>query len=664
MYLDCASCITLIIYCKNSKSREAERLGHIRRLTGYSLRNRSLFFGFLLAAGIGNVFNLVTPLVTVYIIDDIILADQLDQLISYVLIYVALGALYSLFDVIGRYGAAVSSQRVIYQIREELYESLMEKDLAFYDENETGQLLARVTTDVTTMREFLFWGFRVIFIGLSMLVGTFFIMYMLSPSLTIYMLVILPIIGMFIYVFAKKVRPIFYAARKQYGKLSSVLSENVYGHKVVRSYAAEERESERVEKENRGFLELRVEASRLMSFYHPMLPSLFGAIVGFLVYIGGFYIVEGTLSLGEFVGFVTLIGMLMMPARFLSWGVGMYQRASAAGERTFYILDAEEAVTDPEVPVDASQFKGAVDFDNVFFSYSSENYILRDITLTVKPGQIVALLGGTGSGKTSLVNLIPRFYDADANSTVTYQRKSYGVIDGRVTIEDVDYQVEDAFVSIEGERIKVESPGTICIDGVDVRLYALSDLRKRVGMVHQDPFLFSATVKENIAFGKPEATLEEVQNAAKAAMIHDFILTLEEGYDSEIGERGVTLSGGQKQRIAIARALLADPKILILDDSTSSVDAKTEMLIQKALENLMENRTTFIITHRLSTVRNADLIVMMERGQIAEMGSHEELVAKDGLFSSIYQTLIEMELAAHVGKDPTSETTIRESETP
>jgi ATP-binding cassette subfamily B protein len=263
-----------------------------------------------------------------------------------------------------------------------------------------------------------------------------------------------------------------------------------------------------------------------------------------------------------------------------------------------------------------------------------------------------------------LVNLIPRFYDVDTRSTITYQGKTYGVDEEKVVIEEVEYQVDNGFAEIEGETIKVEPPGTICIDGIDVRLYALSDLRKRIGMVHQDPFLFSATIKENIAFGRPEATLEEVQEAAKAAMIHDFILTLEEGYESKIGERGVTLSGGQKQRIAIARALLADPKILILDDSTSSVDAKTEMLIQKALENLMENRTTFIITHRLSTVRNADLIVMMERGQIVEMGSHEELIAQDGLFASIHQTLAEMELAAHIGDDSASEITIQESEFP
>ncbi len=629
-------------------------MGYIRRLTGYALRNKVLFFGFILAAGIGTIFNLMTPLVTVYLIDNVILADQLDQLVPYVALYITLAGLYALFDIIGRYGAAVSSQKVIYTIREELYDSLMQKDLAFYDENETGQLLARVTTDVTNMREFLYWGFRVIFIGFAMLIGTYFVMYLVSPQLTLYMLALIPAIVYFIYSFAKKVRPVFRDARNQYGALSSVLAENVVGHKVVRSYAAQEREAERVEKENRGFLDLRVEASRLAAFYQPMLPSIYGAVVGFLIYIGGGSIIAGTLTMGEFVGFVSLIGMLMMPSRFLRWGVGMYQRASAAGERTFYILDAEEEVKNPEMPVDASNFEGAIDFDNVFFSYGTDSYILKDINLHVKSGQIVALLGGTGSGKTSLVNLVPRFYDVDNKSTVTYQGKTYPVREETVKIGEKKYKVEDDHVIIEGERCKVEPPGTICIDGIDIRLYALDDLRKNIGMVHQDPFLFSATIQENIAFGRPEASVEEVQEAAKAAMIHDFILTLENGYETEIGERGVTLSGGQKQRLAIARALLADPRILILDDSTSSVDAKTEMLIQKALENLMENRTTFIITHRLSTVRNADMIVMMERGKIVEMGSHEELIAEEGLYSNIFQTLTEMELAAYVDEDKTS----------
>ncbi|MFW9964692.1 MAG: ABC transporter ATP-binding protein [Candidatus Sifarchaeia archaeon] len=628
-------------------------MGHIRRLIGYSLRRRRLFFGFLAAAAIGTFFNLLTPLVIVEIVDGVLLAEQLELLLSYTLLYVGLGVLYAIFDMVGRYGSAISSQWVIYELREELFESLMEKDLAFYDENETGQLLARVTTDVSTMKEFLFWGYRVLFIGTVQLIGTYLVMWNVNPDLTYYMFLLFPVIVIFIYSFAKRVRPVFRAAREQYGVLSSVLAENVVGHKVVRAFASEEREAKRVEKENRGFQDLRVEASRLQSFFQPMLPAIFGLAIGGLIYVGGVSILDDALTLGEFVGFVTLVGMLMLPARFLSWGVGMYQRAAAAGDRTFYILDSVEEVIDPENPIDASHFEGRVDFDNVYFSYRGEKHILKDISLHVKPGQVVALLGGTGSGKTSLVNLIPRFYDVDNDYTVTYNGATYRVHErDAVSIDGSKHKVIEDHIEIDGERVKLQAPGTVCINGVDIRLYALDDLRKRIGIVHQDPFLFSASLKENIAFGRPSASMEEVIEAAKAAMIHDFIMTLEAGYDTEVGERGVTLSGGQKQRVAIARALLADPRILILDDSTSSVDARTEMLIQQALENLMEGRTTFIITHRLSTVRNADLIVMMERGQIVEIGTHEELLATEGLYYSIHQTLTEIESAV----DNTSET--------
>ncbi|MFW9910511.1 MAG: ABC transporter ATP-binding protein [Candidatus Thorarchaeota archaeon] len=635
-------------------------MGYIRRLTGYALRRKTLFFAFLSSSAIGTVFNLLTPLVIIQIVDTVILRERLDLLIPYTLLFVGLGTLYTIFDMLGRYGSAVSSQHVIYSLREELYESLMEKDLSFYDQNETGQLLARVTTDVSTMREFLYWGYRVIFIGAAQLVGTYIVMWSVNTTLTTYMLFWIPVTFLFIYSFAKKVRPVFYAARQQYGVLSSVLAENVVGHKVVRAYAAEERETRRVEQENRGFLNLWVKASKLEAFFQPMLPALFGMATGFLIYLGGYSIVENLgLTLGEFVGFISLVGMLLLPARFLSWGVGMYQRASASGERTFYILDSIEEVMDPENPVMVSELQGAVDFNNISFSYGGEGYILRDVNLHVKPGQIVALLGGTGSGKTSLVNLIPRFYDVDTRGKVVYQDKAYKITKGNIAkINGKDYPVIDGYIEIDGQKLTVDRPGNICVDGIDIRQYTLNDLRKFIGMVHQDPFLFSATLRENISFGRPEASDEEVIEAAKAAMIHDFIITLEKGYESEVGERGVTLSGGQKQRIAIARALLANPKILVLDDSTSSVDAKTEMLIQKALENLMKGRTTFIITHRLSTVRNADLIVMMERGQIVEMGSHEELIEREGQYHNIHQTLAEMELAAAVSVDPFAEASI------
>jgi ABC-type multidrug transport system fused ATPase/permease subunit len=635
-------------------------MGYMRRLIGYSMRHRTLYIALLTSAGIGTFFNLLTPDVLATIVDDVILADNLGMLLPYVLLYTGLIVLYAIFDIMGRYGAAVASQRVIYDLREDLYESLMEKDLSFYDKHETGQLLARVTTDVTTMREFLYWGYRVIFIGFAQLIGTYAVMWSINSDLTKYMFLLLPVIISFIYLFAKRVRPVFYAARSQYGVLSSVLAENVVGHKVIRSYATEEREASRVEAENRGFYELRVEASRLLALFQPMLPSIFGVVTGALIYLGGSSVINESLTLGEFVAFISLIGMLMLPARFLSWGVGMYQRASAAGERTFYILDIRDEVMDPADPVEMTNFEGAVDFDNVYFGYGGERPILKDVTLHVRPGQIVALLGGTGSGKTSLVNLIPRFYDVDSDNKVTINGVPHRVRpDNSVVIDDTRYEAQDGAVVVDGSRYPVQAPGTVCIDGIDIRLYSLNDLRRQIGMVHQDPFLFSATLGENIAFARPDASMEEVEAAAKAAMIHDFIMTLEKGYDSEVGERGVTLSGGQKQRIAIARALLADPKILILDDSTSSVDAKTEMLIQKALENLMEGRTTFIITHRLSTVRNADLIVMMERGRIVEMGSHEELVEREGLYSSIHSTLVEMELEAHLAEEAEAELRVK-----
>ncbi len=628
-------------------------MGHIRRLTGYALRRKYLFFGFLTSAAIGTIFNLLTPLVLIQIVDQVIIGSELDLLLEYIIIFIGLGLLYALFDMLGRYGSAILSQSVIYTLREELYNSLMEKDLSFFDQNETGQLLARVTTDVSTMKEFLYWGYRVLFIGFAQLSGTYIVMWTVNPMLTIYMLAWIPVMLIFIYSFARKVRPVFFAARMQYGVLSSVLAENVVGHKVVRSYASEKREAERVEKENRGFLDLRVKASKLQSFFQPMLPSLVSVAIGALIYIGGFSYISGTLTYGEFVGFISMIGMLVLPARFLSWGVGMYQRASASGERTFYILDSIEEVMNPENPVDITEFRGEIDFNNISFTYGGDGYILNDVDLHVKPGQIVALLGGTGSGKTSLMNLIPRFYDVDTNDKIEYEGKSYRVSkNNSVIIGEREFKVVDGQTEIDGKIYKVTTPGDIQIDGINIRQYLLNDLRKRIGMVHQDPFLFSATLRENIAFGRPEATFEEVIDAAKAANIHDFISTLEDEYDSEIGERGVTLSGGQKQRIAIARALLANPRILILDDSTSSVDARTEMLIQQALENLMKGRTTFIITHRLSTVRNADHIVMMERGKVVEQGSHDDLIAIEGLYYNIYQTLTEMELAATAAIDP------------
>lgn len=619
-------------------------MGYMRRLTGYAVKQRSLFTGAMVAAGLGVMFNIAAPLILAAIIDSVVPNLQYNLLVPYALLYLLLCGLYAALDMVGRYLASLMAQHVIFNLRSELYDSLLEKDLAFYDENETGQLLARVTTDVTTMREFLVWGYRVIFIGVVSLLGTYYVMWQLNHQLTIYMLLIVPSMILFVYVFAKRVRPILFSSRTQFGVLSSVLQENIVGMKVIRSYAAVERESKRVERENRVFRDIVIRAFKLSALYSPFLTTVLGIATGFLIYYGGQLYVTSVMSYGEFVAFVSLVTMLGLSARFFSWGVGMYQRASAAAERTFYILDNSDRMMEPENPVRVERLQGAVEFDRVDFSYRGEKWILRDVSLRVRPGQVVALLGGTGSGKTSLMNLIPRFYDVESQSNVTYQGKTYRIDQkGRTKLDGKEYIVQNGTISIDGNSYPVKKPGALRIDGIDVRQYALQDLRKQIGMVHQDPFLFSATLRENIAFARPDATLEEVENAAKAAMIDDFVSSLEIGYDTVIGERGVTLSGGQKQRVAIARALLADPRILILDDSTSSVDARTEEQIRQALENLMAGRTAFIITHRLSAIQNANLIVMMDHGHIAEVGTHEELLAKGGLYADIQATLTEMD---------------------
>ncbi len=621
-------------------------MGHIVRLTRYLLRHKGLFFGFLAAAGIGTVFNVVTPLVTRTIIDVVIPRKQYEALLSWVLLYLGLAGLYALFDAISRYGATVSAQKVIYELRSELYESLMKKELSFYDQNETGQLLARTTTDVTTMREFLVWGYRVLFIGVATLAGTYLVMWSVDETLTIYMLVMIPVSLGFIYAFTRRVRPLMRESRDKNGTLSAALAERILGMRVIRAFASAEREAAFVERENREFRDVSVRAFRRLAFYEPLLPTMFGVATGFLVYLGGYSFVLGDLTYGEFVAFLSLVTTLLLPARFLSWGIGMYQRASTAADRTFYILDQQNELREAENPIRVNRLRGEIDFIDVHFGYSQNRYTVDGVTLHVRAGEVIALLGGTGSGKTTLVNLIPRFYDVDSRATIVFGGHTYPVRDdGSVTVNGREYHVENDTVVIEGQVCRVRPPGRLLVDGIDVRQYALGDLRRNIGMVHQDPFLFSASIYDNIAFARPDATAEEVENAARAAMIHDFIVSLPDGYNTIVGERGLTLSGGQKQRIAIARALLADPAILILDDSTSSVDAKTEVLIQNALANLMRGRTTFIISHRLSTIRHADRIVLMERGRIVEEGTHDELMALNGQYAAILGTVAEMELA-------------------
>jgi len=501
------------------------------------------------------------------------------------------------FSFIQRYANTYFSQKVVYDIRNDVFASLQNQSFAFYDKTHTGQLLSRVTTDMDRIRRFL--GFQLSFLMTSiiLLVVTLYTMFSINSMLTLFLLPIMPCIFATFYSFGKKIRPLFTLMREQYGSLTSVLHEAIAAIRVVRAFAQEDFEIKRFTSKNDRYFQTALASAKITAFYLPLVGFLIGLGVIIIFWYGGFEVIMGTLTIGALVAFNAYLAMLVMPMRFFGMFVSGYHQTMAAGNRIFRVMDAETEIEEKPDALTLPKLKGHVKFENAFFSYEKGRPILKNVTFEAKLGETVALLGATGSGKSTIIRLIPRFYDV--------------------------------------------SSGKITVDGYDVRDVKLKSLRKQIGIVAQETFLFSMTIKENIAYGKPEAKMDEIIAAAKAARAHEFISTLPRGYDSEVGERGVTLSGGQRQRIAIARALLMNPRILILDDSTSSVDVETEYEIQLALRALLKNRTAFVITQRVSTIRNADKIVVLEKGEIAEEGTHETLMAKKGAYYQIYQTLYE-----------------------
>jgi ABC-type multidrug transport system fused ATPase/permease subunit len=378
----------------------------------------------------------------------------------------------------------------------------------------------------------------------------------------------------------------------QLGRVTTVLQENLTGVRVVKAFSREPYENDKFEKEANELFYWNRRQNRIQALSNPFYQAMAMLSQVFVLGVGAYMITQGDLTYGELTSFLLYMALLMMPMRMLGFIVQMFARAGASGERIFEILDAESAVKEKPDAIPLENIQGHVRFQNVSFSYDSISAVLRDVTFDAPAGKVVALLGPTGSGKTTIVNLLPRFYD---------------VTGGRITI-----------------------------DGIDIRDVTLTSLRANIGIIQQDVFLFSATIRDNIAYGAVDSSYEQIIEAAKIARIHDFIMSLPDGYDTWVGERGITMSGGQKQRVSIARTLLLDPKILILDDSTSSVDTQTEYLIQQALSAVMEGRTTLVIAQRLRTVKNADEILVMKDGTIAERGTHDELIARDGLYREIY----------------------------
>ncbi len=550
-----------------------------------------LLFNALLLTVTG--LELISPKIIQNVIDIGLLERDQAYLLRAALLLLGLGVGAATLNLVQRYLSEWVAAHIGYDLRNRLYRHIQDLPFSYQDHAETGQLISRSIEDVRSIQRFA--GANLIELSriLVLLLSVLIIMFRANPRLAaLAVLPLIPLFGMTVH-FGERVSELFFRVDRALGALSARLQENVTGVQVVRAFAREPDEIRRFKRLNRELFHARLtvigEWSRVMPTTHFLIAL--GTIL--ILWFGGHMVMRGEMTIGEVVAFNSYLVMLAMPARQLTWLVNSAGEAAAGARRVFEVLDVVPEIQSPPEAIVLPTLRGEVTFEHVWLRYQDERrYALEDIHLHIEPNQIVALIGQTGSGKTSLVHLIPRFYDA--------------------------------------------TRGVVRVDGHDVRRVELTSLRRQIGIVLQTSLLFSDTVRANIAYGRPEASLDEVIAIAKAAQAHEFIMELPQGYDTVIGERGITLSGGQRQRIAIARALLMDPRILILDDSTSSVDAETERLIQMALERLMEGRTTFVIAHRLSTVRRADLILVMEGGRIVQRGRHEELLAREGLYRQIY----------------------------
>jgi ATP-binding cassette subfamily B protein len=506
------------------------------------------------------------------------------------------------FSFAERYTMERVAQKVIYDLRNSLYDHLQHLSFSFYENTQTGQLMSRATSDVEMLKRFYGFGLINLFHGIVMFIGVVVVIFFMHWRLALLTMLFLPVILLAIQRFGRQVGPAYQVIQEELADLTSVLQENITGIRVVKAFAREEYESKKFDNKNFSLLKKNLEAVRIWAYYFPFISFLTGLTAAVILWYGGMEVIRGNLLLGELIAFNSYLLMLVMPMRMMGWVVNLSQRALTSAERVFEVLDVPPDVYDMPGSKELTHTKGEIIFEDVSFSYRKGVDALKNISFTAFPGNRVAIVGTTGSGKTTLVNLIPRFYEPSA--------------------------------------------GRILLDGTDIRHFTLHSLRDQIGFVSQDTFLFSTTIAENIGYANPRADRRAITEAGAAAQIHDFISSLPDGYDTMVGERGVGLSGGQKQRIAIARALLMNPKILILDDYTSSVDAHTEYLIREALGCLMEKRTSFVIAQRLSTVMAADLILVMDNGEIVARGTHAELLDQSSLYADIYRLQLGGSLAA------------------
>lgn len=564
-----------------------------KRLKQFYWPYKKYFFGSLFFLLFVTGITVIYPIILQQTVDRVIYHHHY-ELVPYLAIgFILIMAVKGVASYFNQYWGDLFGISAVYRLRNALYEKLQYLPFRYYDNARTGDLMSRLTADVEGFRFFLSFGFAQLFNFVLIVSFSLVVMFYYSWQLALITLAMTPFLAVTVYKFDKRVHPAFRGIRKSMARINTRVQENISGINTVKSLSREEYEIGRFASSNTDYKENQINTATIWATYFPIMEFIGNLCVVFLLGIGGYYVMHQIITPGELVAFFSLVWYIMGPLMGLGFIINTFSQSKASGERLLEILDEPEDITSKDQAKVVEEIKGHVEFDHVSLKYPNEdNYALRDISFVAKPGQVIGLMGATGSGKSSITQLIARFYEA--------------------------------------------TDGSVLIDGHSVKDYSVKSLRKNIGFVLQEPFLFSSTIHDNIAYGNPDISDEQIEDAAKRAQAHGFITELPDGYNTILGERGMGLSGGQKQRISIARALLIDPSILILDDATSAVDMQTEAKIQKAFSEVMKGRTTFVIAHRISSVQHADEIIVLEDGEVAERGVHDDLLKNNKIYKRIY----------------------------
>lgn len=566
-------------------------MGYIRWFLSFLKKYRVRMIVGLILVFITALLVLINPQISGMIVDEVIEGQHYEKLGILLLIMIGVTLVRSLLRFTFLMCFESSSQGLVYDMREEAYRKLMKEDFNFFNKNRTGDLMSRQTGDMDAVRHMvshvIYFSFENILVFLMALVMIFSV----NVKMALCMLIVLPFTLAVTLSQRRHIKPAFDRVRDCFSSLNAFAQETIAGNRVVKAFAKEDYELEKFDRENDGYRDAQLNAASIWMKYIPMFEILSQCLTIILMIMGGFMVIDGEMTIGNMVTVNGYLWMLNSPLRQAGWIINDLQRFLTAIEKIYKVYTTEPDIKQPEHVVEKRKLKGSVTFDHVNY-YTNDDTVLKDISFHVEPGQTVGIIGATGSGKSSLINLICRFYDVNQ--------------------------------------------GRVLVDDIDVRNLNLQTLRGNIGIAMQDVFLFSDTIEGNIAYGNPDCTFEQVQAAAKIANADEFIREMPEGYDTIIGERGVGLSGGQKQRISLARAILKDPSIIILDDTTSAIDMETESMIQNELKKISDERTVFIIAHRISSIIHADQILVLDNGRLVERGTHEQLLAKKGYYSTVF----------------------------